>query len=354
MKVRGLINQHRALHRCLESLQLGFNLEVNSDYPSKWLILGGTGFIGKWLTMATLEWARRSDCRVQTVVATRNKASAEFSLRQFIPPTLPMPLLVTYKELLLEPQSEKLLNGVDTIFHAATPTAQYDGKILELLDLTALLIKKCRNLAQPRFIHLSSGGVYQRENFDGRLIPESTTRVNSSSSINVYQRVKVKLEEMVETATTAGFIRGCNPRLFSFAGPGFPLNRHFAFADFMNCAILKKPLVVRGHPLTRRSYMHPSDLVEWIFQLVSEIDKVGLKPVHIGNPVPISITELATRIVERVGGRIVQNEITSTSDWYVPDVTTMRSIGSTLKYSEIDSILDSWLRYLSPRETVWS
>lgn len=101
---------------------------------------------------------------------------------------------------------------------------------------------------------------------------------------------------MIDQANRDEVIRGINPRLFAFAGPGFPLERDFAFSSFMRMALQKKPIVIRGHPDTRRSYMHPIDMATWIICAWANVDALRGHPIHIGSPVPISMLELARQI----------------------------------------------------------
>jgi nucleoside-diphosphate-sugar epimerase len=248
------------------------------------------------------------------------------------------------------------LGEIDTIFHAATPTYYHDKTMMNLPALTSSVLEKCKLLDQPRFIHLSSGGVYKRPQFLGRLIPEGTDRVSADQAVNAYQQVKVTLEDLVEEATRAGIIRGVNPRLFSFAGPGFPLDSNFAFADFMRAGLSGRPIEIKGNPFTNRSYMHPVNMVEWILTTWLNADLIGLMPVHIGSPIPISMLDLATKLANSLGGmEVIYSEVTQQpADWYVPDVLSLRNFGCSVDNYNIEKIIESWRSYLSPQRSLWS
>lgn len=332
-------------------------LQVAEESPgSKWLILGGTGFVGKWITMAALEISSRSGAGPEVIVVSRDKYNAERLFRSFLPGRLKPPRIVDYQEVLHLEDHMPGGGEIDTIFHAATPTHNQDKSIYDLPGLTKRILDKCYEWDRPKFVHLSSGGVYRRAEFKGNLVPEGASRVDPSKAVNAYQQIKVQLECQVEEAHNAGIIRGANPRLFAFAGPGFPLEREFAFADFFRSGLSKSQILIRGNPQTRRSYMHPLDMVSWILKVRSHIDSIGLKPVHIGSHVPISILELANQIADFFGSRdiISVNPIVADEEWYVPETLTMRSLGCELKYSSIQNILESWSRYLAPKNSAWA
>ena len=351
-----MIRNGSELDRCLQE-SLSFPTKLPGEIEgSKWLILGGTGFVGKWITLYGLELWSRFKVGPEVVIASRDVAMAEKQLRSFLPPRFELPKVTSYHDILGRHASESNLNEVDTIFHSATPTHGHSGSIYEVLEITKVLIEKCIDLNAPKFIHLSSGGVYQRGDFKGRFVTEDTPRVESEQSVNAYQRVKVDLEKLVESAHKQGMIRGANPRLFAFAGPGFPLNQEYAFADFVRLALANKSIVIRGNPQTRRSYMHPLDMTQWILQVWLNIDSIGLNPTHIGSSVPVSIFDLATQIAQYFGSNDVQSLSSAypEEEWYVPEAMRMRNLGCELEYSSIESILDSWSNFLSPQKSAWS
>lgn len=324
---------------------------IKRMHDSRWLIFGGSGFVGRWLTLFGQEFSSRNELPAMVTVVSRNPQRARIRLRSFLPKKYPVPAVISIHEFLHDSDVFKKLKGVDTIFHAATPTVHGDKSLLEVVSLTSMILDKCDWLERPKFIHLSSGGVYPRDSFSGRLIPEGTGRLTVDQTTSAYQEAKVRLEQLVELATQSGKIRGANPRLFAFAGPGFPLDAPFAFSDFMRLALLNKPIEIRGNPDTCRSYMHPADMVEWLITLADRIDYIGLDPVHIGSHVPISIMDLATRISRKFGEARVQilEHGKNDAEWYVPEVTTMSNLGCTLDLSTLDVILESWRVYLAPQ-----
>jgi nucleoside-diphosphate-sugar epimerase len=342
----------RDLHRAKDCLKDVF--EYIED--SHWMILGGTGFVGKWITLVGQEIFESIGTGPRITVVTRDKLNATKVLQSFMPSHLPLPQLISYDEFFADPVTGSQYERVDSIFHAATPTHKLDHNIFSLPELTERILIKCASLNQPKFIHLSSGGVYRRNLFNGRHIPENSQRADLSEAVNAYQEVKIRLELLIDQANKDKIIRGINPRLFAFAGPGFPLERDFAFSSFMRMALQKRPIVIRGHPDTRRSYMHPIDMATWIIRAWANVDALREHPIHIGSPVPISMLELASQIASFFASSevIVERNPYVEEEWYVPEIVTMRNLGCGFMFPSIHTIIESWVAHLSPKNSAWS
>lgn len=348
--------QHNEILRNLDYFDLQLSSFIFDGQESGWMILGGSGFVGKWLTLLGQRLAMENGNENLVTVATRDVRSAEIKLRNFLPRKFKLPKFVEIGELQDPSSFRRLMKNVDTVFHAATPV---NGNAKELLDVPTIsrqIIDNCRLISSPKFIHLSSGGVYTRTDFIGRQVPESTNRVRKEDAVNSYQRVKVEIEELVENATTEGIVRGVNPRLFAFGGPGFPLESKYAFADFMRSAILGRNIEIQGNPQSHRSYLHPIDMASWILSVWKNLDQLKGRPIHIGSPIPVSMHDLATTIASEFKdvNVIVRDEGKSAPEWYVPETTTIRNFEVSMGLSTISQIIESWLRYLAPQSSSWT
>lgn len=355
---RGVLasTQHLELQRCVDQSEILTDEFLDATTTSRWVILGGTGFVGRWLTLFGQEIARRTKRPSLVCVVTRDVKFAEAQLRSFLPSQYPLPAIVQIEDLLIESKFSKVMMGVDTIFHAATSTNDKKARLSEIPRLTSQILEHCKMLERPRFVHLSSGGVYQREDFVGKQVPEGTKRVERSAAINSYQRTKIELEEMVEEATISGLIRGINPRLFAFGGPGFPINSDYAFAEFMKSALVGKRIEIRGNKDSHRSYMHPVDMTAWLLRAWEHIDVLGQSPVHIGSPIPVSMMDLALGIAQEFGGIDVflLDQRSQQVEWYVPETLALRRLGAPLTNSVLHDIVKSWRRFLSPNKSSWN
>jgi nucleoside-diphosphate-sugar epimerase len=352
---QNLSPQHIELQRCINSSKfLSENLSAET-FNSKWIILGGTGYIGRWLTLFCQVISSRTKSPSMVTVATRNIKAAETKLRNFLPNQYPIPSLIDISDLQDPWKFSKIMEDVDTIIHASTPTDGNNQEIFKVPEITSRILENCKKIQPPRFIHLSSGGVYKREVFVGKLVPEGSDRVEKEAAINAYQRVKIEMEELVEKATIAGIVKGVNPRLFAFGGPGFPIESKYAFAHFMRSALRGENIVIQGNPSSTRSYLHPVDMVEWIFLVWKNIDQLMQGSLHIGSPIPVTMLTLATEIAQEFSGvKVISSNISNQEvEWYVPETLALRNLGATIHNSTLKEIISSWRNYLAPRRSIW-
>lgn len=309
------------------------------------LVLGGTGFIGKWLvaSFATMFSELKKDALVY--VATRDKRLAINSISNLSPEVQLKVQPITYEELFT---SKNLLMNVSGYFHCATPTSYFDSEARKIVATTKKLLEKISTYSQngrkPIFIHLSSGAVYRSETSSDVALETSFPTRDLSSCLNVYQEVKVSLESLTNEFTSAGTVYGCNPRLFAFTGPKLPLTSHFAIADFMRSGIQGLPINIRGHFNTTRSYLHPVDLVIMLIRLMQETYQGNLYSVNIGSEEPITILDLA-KLVSRMFKDCTVIDVSdkrAKPTFYIPDMKYSNSILMHQKIFNLEEALKNW------------
>ena len=79
-------------------------------------------------------------------------------------------------------------------------------------------------------------------------------------------------------------------RCFSFFGPFLPLDIHYAIGNFVNDAITKDVITVKGGGQELRSYLYIADAWVWLLKLLIHADK---DIYNVGSSKPVSIGELA-------------------------------------------------------------
>lgn len=87
-------------------------------------------------------------------------------------------------------------------------------------------------------------------------------------------------------------------RIFNTFGPRMHLDDGRVVPNFLQQAILKKPLTVYGDGMQTRSFCYVDDLIEGIVRLLYSDEH---RPVNIGNPVETTILEFAQIINQVVG-----------------------------------------------------
>ena len=306
---------------CLESEQFLSHFKNKSI-----LVAGATGFIGSWL-IATLEHMNLTrDVNIE-VVALSRRGNVNGTKSK------------ATRHLLLDVGKTKInySDEFDCIFNAITPSSSQHGGLdpRQVLDAsisgTANLLQLAAKNSGTCFINLSSGIVAKRLN---------DTELDLNKPSDAYLLGKRRAEELVQNAIDNGRVQGKNLRLYAFAGPGIPLDQHFAVGNFMSNAKNGEPIQIKGNPDTIRSYLYPTDLVINILRSTVEGTDSLLE---VGSRAPINMVELAN-LINRVTGNngVIQNPDYGDSNVYFPNSTS----GYAKELISIDVGLDRWYRWL--------
>ena len=102
------------------------------------------------------------------------------------------------------------------------------------------------------------------------------------------------------------------------------MDRHFAVGNFFRDALANRSIILKGDGTAVRTYLHGCELAGWLWALLID-GKTGVA-YNVGGVEPISMHELASRVLEVVGTRsgVEVGESPKPSqlpDRYVPDVS---------------------------------
>ena len=311
-------------------------LEITADQEtfqhfenSRILISGASGFVGTWLYHSLVHANSNFNLGMQVFQLSRNGTPIKgvkdsncinHDIRLPLPSDLP---------------------EFDFVFHTATPSQPSTGGInTQLVYETSvqgtenLLVHLSNQRKTPVFLHTSSGAV-------DRLNALST----ESELQETYRKGKEAAEKLVEDFSIQGNVIGTNPRLYTFAGPGIATDAHFVAGQFMKSALNGDPLQVLGNPNTKRSYMYPTDLTSWMFEISR---RPTLERIRIGNPDAITISQLAslvTSVVDFKNKHYLGND-SLPENYYVPDLTeTLDKFPLKVKVSTREAF-ERWKGYL--------
>jgi dTDP-glucose 4,6-dehydratase len=283
------------------------------------LILGASGFVGGWLSNVLALSNLELGTNIRIVLASRNPKNIlnpEYVNKNIS--FLPIDLLN-----LQSPRVETFDFG----FHLATPSVPKTGGLdaeavyTTTINATQLFIENAvMNGNRPAILHASSGGVYE-QNQKRELIAEDNRNVAAISLVHNYKNAKIQAEKLILESTSRGEIKGTSPRLFAFFGPGVSLNDHFAIGNFMRDKQARQNIEVKGNPKTTRSYLYPTDLVNWI---LAAILNPSTEATHIGSEEMISMKDLA-EVVSDGKVEINYSNPDSPESHYVPSTANTRN-----------------------------
>src|SRR4051794_25273110 len=219
---------------------------------------------------------------------------------------------------------------VDAVLHWASPASPIDYLELPIptLKVGALGTHKALGLAKAkgaRFVLASTSEVYgdplehpQKETYWGN--------VNPVGPRGVYDEAKRFAEAMTMAYHRYHKVDTKIVRIFNTYGPRMRLNDGRAVPAFMSQALRDEEVTIFGDGSQTRSFTYITDLVDGIIKLMlsSEND-----PVNIGNPVEMTIKQIAEAIIKMTGStsKIVYRPLpTDDPKQRRPDITRARTL----------------------------
>ncbi|HEY1910994.1 MAG TPA: UDP-glucuronic acid decarboxylase family protein [Vicinamibacterales bacterium] len=219
---------------------------------------------------------------------------------------------------------------VDFVLHWASPASPIDYLELPIptLKVGALGTHKALGLAKAkgaRFVIASTSEVYgdplehpQKETYWGN--------VNPVGPRGVYDEAKRFAEAMTMAYHRFHGVDTKIVRIFNTYGPRMRINDGRAVPAFMSQALRNENVTVFGDGTQTRSFTYVSDLVDGIIRLMlsSEND-----PINIGNPVEMTITQIAETIIRMTGAtsRIIYQPLpVDDPKQRRPDITRARTL----------------------------
>ena len=319
---------------------------------SKIVITGSTGFVGAWLTNSLMLLDRTHDLGMEFFLPVRNMDRARERFMSF-PNSQVNFLEIDY---LTDSNLPKI--EVSHIVFSSTPsqpsTGGDNGSIVERVSKHSFnsLVEVAKNqMIPPIFCNLSSGAVYGKKQLNQGIAKEQSLRLDAHArDLNDYGKIKVELELEIEKLTNLGKIRGANPRLFAFAGPGISLEAHFAIGNFMNNALKGEEIYIKGNPNTQRSYLYPTDLIVWLLNLLVN---PTINPVHIGSENLISISALAEKISNIFSSPgISKGDDSAELSIYAPDTSKTRNFLNVAEEVSLNESLIRWKNWLTSQPRI--
>jgi dTDP-glucose 4,6-dehydratase len=256
------------------------------------LITGGAGFIGSHLCDHLIQRGDRVICVDNLLTGTPDNVAHLMGHPAFTLINLDVTNYVYVAE------------EIDAILHFASPASPIDYMELPIqtLKVGSLGTHKALGLAKvkrARFLLASTSEVYG----DPLVHPQNEAywgNVNPIGPRGVYDEAKRFAEAITMAYHRYHGLDTAIVRIFNTYGPRMRIRDGRAIPTFMAQALRGEPLTVFGDGSQTRSFCYISDLVSGIARL---LDSDAHEPVNLGNPVEMTVAQLAEAILKITGSR---------------------------------------------------
>ncbi|MCF8169250.1 MAG: NAD(P)-dependent oxidoreductase [Rhodoferax sp.] len=301
----------------------------STAYAGKRLfITGGTGFFGLWLLSALARMNARG-LKVEVCVLSRDSSKFLTRYTQFRAARWLRFVIGNVRNFSTD------IEPFDWMIHAATETSTnahaQPWRMFDDIALGTRQVIECAVRAKAsRMLLVSSGAVYGPQYSTLHQMPDDSLQACSTlSAANAYGEGKRVMELMGCMAQESNGIESLVARCYAFAGPGLPLDGHFAIGNFVRDALYSDAIRVKGDGTALRSYLYGADLAVWLLQLLAH-GRPGTA-YNVGSDIPISIGQLAHAVRDVLAPSMpvhIENRILSKPDdqsVYVPSISRARN-----------------------------
>lgn len=315
--------------------------EIQSLEGKKITILGGTGFFGSWISSILIAGINNG-LDLNLNILSRNK------------PTINN--LLDFNNSKVKFQNFDLGNGIPKnllevthiIFSATSSTPFHGNQDINSIQRTSRSFQEViRSIAASKgveaVLNLSSGAVYKKSYKINYPIEETDTFENST--VSDYQVAKIKIEKcLIEASNKNPNFKYSSPRLFTFYGPGLPIDAHFAIGNFIRNAFNREAIAVRGHKNTVRSYLHIADASTALIKLLL---KPNNQPINLGSTTEISMGDLALKMSKIFSLPNSSHTLANKEfSYYVPSVVNLEKCIGKFDLIDFEKGVMDWMDWL--------
>ena len=253
------------------------------------LVTGGAGFVGSHLCEKLLNLKHEVICVDNFYTGSINNISNLMDFKSF--------------EVIRHDVTFPLYLEIDGIFNLACPASpiQYQKNPVQTFKTNVHGAINMLGLAKrtgARFLQASTSEVYgdpevspQHEDYWGH--------VNPIGIRSCYDEGKRAAETLTMDYQRQFNVDTRIARIFNTYGPNMSKDDGRVVSNFIVQALRNESLTVYGDGLQTRSFCFVSDLVEGLVKLFLK-EKVN-EPINLGNPMPITMGQLAQEIIELTG-----------------------------------------------------
>jgi UDP-glucuronate decarboxylase len=260
------------------------------SHSKRILVTGGAGFIGSHLCEKLIELGHEVLCVDNFYTGTRRNIMHLFGNPAF--------------EVLRHDVTFPLYVEVDQIFNLACPASpvhyQHDPVQTTKTSVAGALnmLGLAKRLRIP-ILQASTSEVYG----DPAIHPQTEDywgNVNPIGPRSCYDEGKRCAETLFFDYHRQLGLKIKVARIFNTYGPRMHPNDGRVVSNFIVSALEGRPITLYGDGTQTRSFCYVNDTVDGLIRLMQSPDEVT-GPINIGNPVEISIRELAEKVIEMTG-----------------------------------------------------
>ena len=311
------------------------------------VITGAAGAVGSWLVESAMQANAR--LALSLVITAVERRAGSFAARHPHLAVGPGLRVVTG-----DVRTVTLADGPTHLVHAASAVSPREhmadpDNVIDIIERgTARMLSLAAEARVARFLHISSGSVYDRSNGSGAPIAEShATLIEGATSAQRFGAAKRRAEASVERAAIPATIA----RLFTLVGPRIPLDGQFAVGQFLADALAGRAVRVSGDGTPVRTYLHMADLMVWCW---AALVRGGAGRVYnVGANEPHTIGAVAEAVAGLPQPRCAVTIATAPQpdakpDWYVPDTARARAeLACDTRIGFDDALARTW-SWLAP------
>lgn len=255
------------------------------------LVAGGAGFLGSHLCDVLLSEGHEVICMDNLITGSMdNIAHIKSDRFHFVNHDVSRQIVVD--------------GPLDNVLHFASPASPFDylEYPIQTLKVGSLGTHNALGLAKEkkaRFMIASTSEVYgdplehpQKETYWGN--------VNPIGPRGVYDEAKRFAEAITMAYHRTHGVDTRIVRIFNTYGPRMRINDGRAIPNFLSQALTGQDITVFGDGQQTRSFCYVSDLIEGIVRLLKSGHHY---PVNIGNPIEMTLLEMAEKILQVTGSK---------------------------------------------------
>ncbi|MDO8511950.1 MAG: SDR family oxidoreductase [bacterium] len=255
------------------------------------LVTGGAGFIGSHLCERLLNDGHEVICADNFFTGSKENVRHLLDNKHF--------------EMIRHDVTDPLTVEVDQIYNLACPASpvHYQYNPIKTIKTSTVGVVNMLGLAKrvkARILQTSTSEVYgdpnehpQKETYWGNVNPlglrscyDEGKRVAESLFMSYHRQNNVDIRIV---------------RIFNTYGPRMHPNDGRVVSNFIIQALKNEPITIYGDGTHTRSFCYVDDLVDGLVRMMENTEMIG--PVNLGNPVEITVGELANRIVKLIGSK---------------------------------------------------